>query len=482
MRLVNDSILAFDYTLPVYNWFYPAVHYDLPPDESRMPEVVKQNPINVFDVIAGGGTTTRGLYFHIPYCEDICAFCPFARTVPRDGETIERYLQALLREIEIKARYPSVSRLPVHAIFVGGGTPSILEPDQILRFGEAIHRHFDLSQLREFSFEMNVKSVTRAKLEAMRQIGVTHGRNGVQTFNPRFRDLLSLSAPIEVVRDVVAQVKQMFPYSCIDLLYGFNGQTVDEFLGDLHHAASLGTKLIDLYPVNNYVTQVRLHRRFAEAGLPTTSGLTKFAYNLIGREYMRGRGYLPHNGHGYCQVAPTEAARDPVTTRTYRFEYHECVYGYSDCDFIGFGSCAESMMPGVALVNEADSRRYTNQLLDGDSVPMAVYPHDPALDVFRGLILHLPYHGYADKARAHVTTAPPETQQALERCIERGLVVDAGEEYRLTRDGWRWYVDLLYYLLPSCEKGTIDAAIAERAGQADRHVEESAISFLQSAT
>ncbi|WP_174990143.1 radical SAM protein [Pandoraea aquatica] len=87
----------------------------------------------------------------------------------------------------------------MRAIFFGGGTPSLLSPDQIRRIGERIRYHFDLSQVEEYSFEIEVKSLTPEKAEAMREAGVTHPRFGLQTFQSEWRAMFDLTATLEQV-------------------------------------------------------------------------------------------------------------------------------------------------------------------------------------------------------------------------------------------------------------------------------------------
>ena len=92
---------------------------------------------------------------------------------------------------------------------------------------------FDLSQLREFSFEVEVKSLTSERAEAMREIGVTHPRFGLQTFSPKWREMFDLTASLEQIHDAATLLKARFPYQTFDILYGMSGQDEEEPMADL---------------------------------------------------------------------------------------------------------------------------------------------------------------------------------------------------------------------------------------------------------
>ena len=344
MKLLKDGEQRFDRFLPIYNWYYP-VNYELPDAE------LAENPHLVFNTIEIQGISMRALYFHIPFCETICSFCPFVRASFEGDDILEKYTQALLAEIYIKSQYSSITGVPINSIFFGGGTPSVLNVDQILRLGKAIRESFDLSQMREFSFELEVKSITPEKLDALRSIGVTHARFGLQTFNAKYRRLFDLTATLAQVYYALDIIPKFFPYASFDMLYGMNGQSAESFVEDIELAIATGWKNIDFYPINNLVTQTRLHHAFREEGLQPVSGNIKFWMNVVLREYMREAGYLPHNGHGYVRVPPDELRENPVVTNLYSFEYHRHVYGYSDADLIGFGTNAISSTSRYTMSN-----------------------------------------------------------------------------------------------------------------------------------
>lgn len=120
------------------------------------------------------------LYIHIPFCVKKCAYCDFL-SGPADADTIEKYVQALICEIEavkIKAE-----KYKVVTVFVGGGTPSVLEGEQIERIFAAVRERFGLGEEDEITIEANPGTVTREKLRSYKRAGINRISFGLQSVN-----------------------------------------------------------------------------------------------------------------------------------------------------------------------------------------------------------------------------------------------------------------------------------------------------------
>lgn len=403
----HDRQRPFDRQLPVFNIFYP----------SQVDGVEGDIPV---DTIAAFGTRdlsrskSVALYFHFPFCETICNFCPFTRGRYGDHGIISDYLKALGVEIDLKSRVQDLKALKVSAIFVGGGTPSLLTHEEIVLFGSILARHFDLTHLREFSFECEVKSVTEDKVKALRSIGVTNARFGLQTFDPYWREMFDLTATLSQVGSASDLFQKYIKNTSFDILYAMNGHSFSQFEADLKRAVAVGNDLIDVYPIDNVVTQVRLHDKTRRAGLPPLSADTRAEMNDFLRASMHDKGFLPHNGHGYVRSAPEDLQRNPVVTRSYTFEYHNHVYGYGDHIVIGFGVNAISLLQGCVLSNTNNRKDYVNDLLIDGTLVGQMSHHGPDIDASRPLVTRLAYHGHVEKSRIDLATAPAETISALD--------------------------------------------------------------------
>lgn len=119
------------------------------------------------------------LYIHIPFCRHRCAYCDFNTYAGIEGQ-IPVYIHALCREIKISG-LSAGRRIPVHSIFLGGGTPSLLQVDQVGGVIDTINDHYKLLAGAEMTLEANPGTLSPAYLQAIRQYGVTRLSLGMQS-------------------------------------------------------------------------------------------------------------------------------------------------------------------------------------------------------------------------------------------------------------------------------------------------------------
>jgi len=460
---------AFDKQFPIFNIFYP-MQVDKKGD-------IFLNGFPEFKTTNFDQTKSAALYFHFPFCETICNFCPFTRGKYQDHKTITNYLMALIREIEIKSELNDLKKIPVNSIFVGGGTPSLLNANEIYLFGETIQKYFDLSRLKEFSFECEVKSVTEDKVIALRDIGVTNGRFGLQSFSPFWREMFDLTARLDQIYHTVELFKKYLPKTSFDILYAMNGHTIADLEADLALAITMGNDLIDVYPIDNVVTQIKLHEKTKSANLPPLTADYRYSMNMYLRDYMREHGFLPHNGHGYVRSDSLELKSNPTVTRSYTFEYHNHVYGYDHYEVVGFGVNAISILHGKVITNPNNRNKYVHKMREGKELDILVSRHDQEIDASRGLVTRLPYHGYARKDEIDWSYIPQSTRDALEAFQEAGLVIDQGDELVTTELGWRWYVNMMYVAMPASQRKVLNASVVHRLRQEGRELMAEQIVF-----
>lgn len=168
-------------------------------------------------------TGTLGLYLHIPFCRQRCHYCSF-NTGPYRPPAMARFLSALLQEIDFVGEAPWAGRVTVGTIFFGGGTPSLLEADELATILERVGKRFSVLPDAEVTAECNPESLTREKAEGYRLAGVNRLSLGVQSLDP---DLLArlgrLHSPEEARRAFDNAREAGFDNVSVDLMYGLPG-------------------------------------------------------------------------------------------------------------------------------------------------------------------------------------------------------------------------------------------------------------------
>ncbi|MFC5060250.1 coproporphyrinogen-III oxidase family protein [Saccharothrix xinjiangensis] len=444
------TLMKFDRQLPFYNWLYPMKGQEL--------DTVTHHDFHVG--VRTEGVRSRALYVHIPFCDTICTFCTLNRGLGSTGdEQIELYVRALLLEIRLKGRYAAVTGIPIRAIFFGGGTPTTLSADQIRRIGRALHESFDLTALEEFTFEAEVKSVDDEKCAAMRDIGVNKIRFGLQSFDPLYRELFNVTATIDQEYAAVELFSRYFEHVSFDMIYGMHGQTFEQFSRDIEYATGMGTRTVELYPISNVVTQVSLHRGYADRGLAPLSFMHKMAMTIYLDQYLRASGFQQHNGHGFLRLPENAEPGPHFISRDYLNLYNTHTWSHYDDELIGLGNSAISQVGKYTVMNDENRASYAKRLLDDGDVKINITVGDD-IPYERGIVLALPYFGHLDKKRVPWDHVPPEIVDKLGLLTQEGMLVEDDEEFRVTKLGWIWYVNMMYYLSPTSDQRVLDEFVA----------------------
>jgi oxygen-independent coproporphyrinogen-3 oxidase len=189
-----------------------------------------------------------GLYIHVPFCSGKCWYCDFY-SICGSTDEIENYLQTLEREILlIQSQSLRGETIELETIFIGGGTPTTLEADQIKRLGEIIDEHFRRTPDCEFTMEANPETVNPVKARAIRDIGVNRLSIGTQTFDPGLlRAIGRRHTREQTIRAVDTARDAGIRNISLDLIYALPGQTIEQFEMDLTTAMTLEPEHLSCY-------------------------------------------------------------------------------------------------------------------------------------------------------------------------------------------------------------------------------------------
>jgi oxygen-independent coproporphyrinogen-3 oxidase len=280
----------------------------------------------------------RSLYLHIPFCEKKCLYCDFYSIENRSLNG--RFLDALEREIARAAgRYGGED---VDTIFFGGGTPSLLSPDELDRILRALRSAFSVARDAEITVETNPGTVTPGTLLAYRGLGVNRLSIGIQSFQPdelRFLDRIHDAGQAEAC--VLAAREAGFWNVSVDLIFALPGQSLQTWEATLRRAVSLGPDHISAY-------SLIVEPNTPLARLVQDGTVVPAARDDEAGQYEHCMEYL--TAAGYEQYEVSNYARPGFRCR------HNANY-WSHGGYIGFGPSAHSFLPGEGGVG---GRRWWN--------------------------------------------------------------------------------------------------------------------------
>jgi len=272
-----------------------------------------------------------GLYVHVPFCATTCDFCAFYQTSPT-AEGIAQYLDGIEREMALVP-----PDRPISTIFWGGGTPGLLSPSALRRLGERV-RAFAGDEVMEWTVEMAPASVTAARLEALKDVGVTRISMGVQSFSPQLLDALGRQHTREQIFRAYERVRAAdFTNVNLDLMFALPGQTEAEWLADIDQAVALAPDHLSTYCLT-FEEDTKLWVKLSE-------GRVKLDTEHEAQLYERTWEHLAAAGYGQYEVANFARPGYRCQHNLNTWHMHE---------WIGLGPAAASQYGGRRSANFSD--------------------------------------------------------------------------------------------------------------------------------
>ncbi len=345
--------------IPRYTSYPPANRFSAEVDSDRANDALRALP-------AGSALS---LYLHIPFCKKLCWYCGCHTSVPTLADPVQSYVDALVAEIaQVASAVPASTH--VTRIHFGGGSPDILQTDQIARIFDALHAGFRIDAAAEIAAELDPRGVKADTARAFANGGLTRASLGVQVLNPgvqarinRIQTRQEISAAIETLRSAGIRALN------IDTMYGLPGQTREHVTETAMFAATHNADRVATFGYAHVPWMKRHQKGIVEADLP--AGEERFWQAETAAATLESAGYIPI---GFDHFATPD---DPLA----RAERSGCLrrnfQGYTDdtaTALIGFGASAISSLPDLIYQNTSDTAAYR-----------AAVPH--GLAVVRGVAL-----------------------------------------------------------------------------------------------
>ncbi len=291
------------------------------------------------------------LYFHIPFCEKKCIYCDFYSI--EDQSSQSRFVDAICAEVDLKIRaYPELYGANVETIFFGGGTPSLLTPEELGKIISQIKKYFVIADDYEFTLECNPGTVSIEKLSAYRALGVNRLSFGVQSFHEDELKWLSRIHSADEATLAVAYAREAgFDNVNIDLMFSLPNQTKEKLRYSIEQALSLGTEHISAYnltveegtPLNRMVKLQQVH----ELSVDDASVLFEHTQTTL-----IGSGYFQYEISNYARSAELKCK-------------HNLVYWDGYKEYVSFGPSAHEFFNGERSWNISSLDSYLDRVHSG---------------------------------------------------------------------------------------------------------------------
>ena len=280
--------------------------------------------------------SAAGLYIHVPFCTSVCPYCDFAVTIA--GEERRRaWVEGIVREAEM---YSEIG-LAFDTVYLGGGTPSSLTPQQIARIVEGLRGHLDVDHRAELFLEANPEHVSRDITAAWRDLGIRFVSLGVQSLDDADLGFLGRRHSASDARQAVEYLREAgLPTVSIDLIYGLAGRSPDHWRLQIESALGLGVDHLSCYQLTVH-EETLLGRRVA-AGVATE----------VGEEGLSELFFLTHEllaDAGFEAYEVSNFASAPEHRSAHNQKY------WDHTPYLGLGPSAHSFAGGRRWWNQAQA-------------------------------------------------------------------------------------------------------------------------------
>lgn len=293
---------------------------------------------------------TAGIYIHIPFCRKKCLYCDFY-SIPNADDLIQPFIDALC--IEIEQCNIDISDWHFDTCFIGGGTPSILHPNQLEQLLTALEKHFNIHHFSEFTIEANPGEISENALNQFRSLGINRLSLGIQSLNSNDLKILDrIHTPEQAIQSIELAKKIGFDNISCDLIYGIPNQSIQSWKETLKTVIKLQPEHLSAYELT-VEPKTPLYSMVASNKIQMPSDLSILKKSQLTHNLLNENGY------------------DKYEVSNYSIPGKKCVHNlhyWRIEPYLGLGPSAHSFDGTQRYSNLIDLHLYIDNLQNNKSV------------------------------------------------------------------------------------------------------------------
>jgi oxygen-independent coproporphyrinogen III oxidase len=298
------------------------------------------------------------LYIHLPFCDRLCWFCGCFTKITSTYRPIAKMVGNLVTEIKMVAQLLGERRKVVHLHF-GGGSPSVMLPDDFSAIMDTIHQYFHIDENAEIAVELDPRTVSDDKIETYAAQGVNRASLGIQDFDPAVQKAINRIQPFSMIRDVLDSLNSVgIDKINMDLIYGLPLQTPESLHQTAESTILLNPTRISLFAYA-HVPWLKRHQKMINQGdLPDLADRLKMN-KMMSRRFEEA---------GYEAIGIDHFARpdDRLSLAQHHGGLRRNFQGYTDDNgqvLLGFGPSAISKLPQGYAQNTSSFQEYRQAIM-----------------------------------------------------------------------------------------------------------------------
>lgn len=368
------------------------------------------------------------LYVHIPWCVKKCPYCDFNSHEAQSDVPEERYITALLRDLE--SELPHIWGRPLESIFIGGGTPSLFSAEAIDKLLCGLRERLPLRPTMEITMEANPGTFEQQRFSDYRKSGINRLSIGVQSFNDdHLKALGRIHGADEANTAANIAKKAGFDNYNLDLMFGLPKQTINQALADLQQA-------IDCQPSHISWYQLTIEENTLFHHTPPILPEDELLWEM----QQRGQALLAKQGYKQYEVSA-------YAKNNKRCQHNINYWKFGDYLGIGAGAHGKLSMPDAKISRHTKYRhpeKYMQTALAGEarSSEKNLSEQDLCFEYILNIVRLK--QGF-NKTNFEINTRLPfsSIEEKLIKTIKTGLMEKVGDEYKTTEKGWAFLNDVM---------------------------------------
>lgn len=359
-----------------------------------------------------------GIYVHIPFCRTACTYCDFHFSTSLKG--VDALVDALAREIQMSPE--SHRALHIHTLYWGGGTPSLLTSAQMNRIWDALREVFNLSDLQEFTIEVNPEDVTPERLSVWQNLGVNRVSMGIQTFQTELLEWMNRPhRPSDIHRSLHLLAESSIQNWSADLMFALPGQTLAQLEDDLAQFTTYPIRHISAYGLTLEAGTVYAHQ-------VRKSLISEPDEEVFRQHYSRVMDGLADAG--FEQYELSNYAKPGARS------IHNSAY-WKGLPYLGFGPSAHRFVEGIRAQNVSNNAEYIRIVNRGDDPSMVedFRQVDRLNEFILTQLRRIEGVPLRDVAARFGARAAQGLRVSARKFVEKGLFWFRDDAFGLTREG-----------------------------------------------
>jgi oxygen-independent coproporphyrinogen III oxidase len=345
----------FSARVPRYTSYPTAPHFSAEIDAKRYESWLKQlDP-----------SSELSLYLHVPFCRRMCWYCGCNMRVIARYSPVTAYVDTLMREIDLVAAHVPQG-VTVRHIHWGGGTPTALAPEDMIRIDDHVRRHFNIAGGAEIAVEIDPRTFTRENAIALGKIGCSRASLGVQEFDDKVQAAINRVQPVSMIEGSLELLREQGIHSVnFDLMYGLPYQTPETLKKTIELTATLRPDRIALFGYAHVPWMATNQKMIPEEALPTPQ--MRFEQSKAASDALAEAGYVVIGLDHFARPEDSMA----IALREGRL--HRNFQGYTDDEgrtIVAFGASSISSTPDGFAQNIVETGAYSRAVNAGE-LPIA---------------------------------------------------------------------------------------------------------------